>query len=169
MEQMPLIISLEVRDSSEAPPQPVPYVRPKIVSRALKLLEGEMRRRDALGSPAVVRDYLQLLLADRPHEVFAVIYLNTQHHIIKAQEIFRGTLNQTSVYPREIVIEALAVGASSVILCHNHPSGVADPSTSDKLLTDTLKQALRLVDVSVLDHFIVTRERICSMAELGMV
>lgn len=104
-----------------------------------------------------MRDYLRLLLGDRPHEMFAVVFLDAQNRVIVTLEMFRGTLTQTSVYPREVLIEALARSAAGVILCHNHPSGKAEPSRADLALTQTLKSALALVDVRVLDHFVVTR------------
>lgn len=138
------------------------------MQRALKLLEGEMRQADVLTSPQAVRDYLRLLLGDRPHEVFAVVFLDAQHRVIKSLEMFRGTLTQTSVYPREIVIEALAIGAAAVIFTHNHPSGCCEPSRADETLTQTLKTALSLVEVRVLDHFIITRDSVLSFAERGL-
>ena len=145
------------------------YTRPRVVQQALALLECEVREADALATPDVVRDYLRLRLGDRPHEVFAVVFLDTQHRAIETLEMFRGTLSQTSVYPREVVIEALARNAAAVILAHNHPSGHAEPSRADEMLTRTLKSALALVDVRVLDHFIVTRTAVISMAERGLV
>ena len=148
---------------------PVLYRRAELVQQALALLACEMREAEALASPDAVRDYLQLLLADRPHEVFAVMFLNAQHRVIETLEMFRGTLTQTSVYPREVVIEALARQAASVILCHNHPSGHTEPSRADIALTQALKSALALVDVRVLDHFIVTRSAVVSLAEQGLV
>jgi DNA repair protein RadC len=138
------------------------------VQQALTLLEWEVREADALVSPEAVRDYLRLLLADRPHEVFAVVFLDAQNRVIETVELFRGTLTQTSVYPREVVIEALAHNAAAVILTHNHPSGHAEPSRADELLTQTLKSALALVDVRVLDHFVVTRSMVVSFAERGL-
>ena len=147
---------------------PTLYTRAQVVKQALELLECEAREADALASPDAVRDYLRLLLADRPHEVFAVVFLDAQNRVIVTLEMFRGTLTQTSVYPREVLIEALARNAASVILCHNHPSGVAEPSRADQALTQTLKSALALVDVRVLDHFIVTRGGIVSFAERGL-
>ena len=144
------------------------YTRPRVVQQALALLECEVREADALATPDVVRDYLRLRLGDRPHEVFAVVFLDTQHRAIETLEMFRGTLSQTSVYPREVVIEALARNAAAVILAHNHPSGHAEPSRADEMLTRTLKSALALVDVRVLDHFIVTRTAVISMAERGL-
>ena len=143
------------------------YTRPQVVQQALALLECEVREADALATPDAVRDYLRLLLADRPHEVFAVMFLDAQHRVIETVELFRGTLTQASVYPREVVIEALARNAAAVILTHNHPSGHAEPSRADEALTQTLKAALALVDVRVLDHFIVTLSAVFSFAERG--
>jgi DNA repair protein RadC len=114
-----------------------------------------MARRDVLSSPQQVRDYLRLRLGSLAHEVFMALLLDAQNRLIEAAEMFRGTLTQTSVYPREIVKTALAHNAAAVIFAHNHPSGVAEPSRADELLTRQLKQALELVDVRVLDHFIV--------------
>jgi DNA repair protein RadC len=145
------------------------YHRTQVVQQALEWLECEVREAPALESPAAVRDYLRLKLGDRPHEVFAVMFLDSQHRVIDTVELFRGTLTQTSVYPREVVIEALNRQAAAVILCHNHPSGVATPSQNDIRLTQTLKEVLALVDVRVLDHFIVTRAEVLSMAEQGLV
>jgi DNA repair protein RadC len=144
------------------------YTRPHLVQKALDLLACEVREADALASPDVVRDYLLLLLGDRPHEVFAVVFLDAQNRVLEAIEMFRGTLTQTSVYPREVVIEALSRNAAAVILAHNHPSGHAQPSTADGALTQTLKSALALVDVRVLDHFVVTRSAVVSFAERGL-
>ena len=144
------------------------YTRPQVVQQALALLECEVREADALATPEVVRDYLRLLLADRPHEVVAVMFLDAQHRVIETLEMFRGTLTQTPVYPREVVIEALARNAAAVILAHNHPSGHAEPSRADVALTQNLKAALALVDVRVIDHFIVTRSAVVSFAERGL-
>ena len=146
----------------------IQYCRPELVQQALDLLQCEVREANALASPNAVRDYLRLLLADRPHEVFAVVFLDAQHRVLDALEMFRGTLTQTTVYPREIVIEALARNAAAVILAHNHPSGHAEPSRADEVLTQTLKSALCLVDIRVLDHFIVTRSTLISFAERGL-
>jgi len=118
-------------------------------------LHEELRQRPALGAPAAVRDWLRLRLAALQHEVFLVLWLDAQNRLIADEELFRGTLTQTSVYPREVVKQALAHNAAAAILAHNHPSGVAESSSADQLLTQTLKQALALVDVRVLDHFIV--------------
>jgi DNA repair protein RadC len=115
-----------------------------------------------------VRDYLRLLLHDRAHEVFVCVFLDAQHRVIASTELFRGTLAQTSVYPREVVKEALAHNAAAVIFSHNHPSGVAEPSRADELLTQALKQALALVDIRTLDHFIVAGSHLVSFAERGL-
>jgi len=141
------------------------YSRPKIVQQALRLMEKSIRDTPLLTSPQAVRDYLRLRLADRPHEVFGVLFLTAQHQVIEFVEMFRGTLTQTSVYPREVVIEALRRNASAVILTHNHPSGKPDPSVADEVLTHAIKAALAVVDVDVLDHFIVTRREVYSFAE----
>lgn len=139
-----------------------------IVHQALELLACEIRESDALASPDAAKDYLRLKLSTRPHEVFAVMFLDAQNRVIATEEMFRGTLTQTSVYPREVVIESLSKNAASVILCHNHPSGSTTPSRADESLTQTLKAALALVDVRVLDHFIVTTSEVFSFAERGL-
>lgn len=134
---------------------------------ARRALAEEMRRGDVLSSPAAVRDYLRLRLEGLAHEVFMAIYLDAQNRVLAVEELFRGTLTQTSVYPREVVKRALAHNAGGIILAHNHPSGVAEPSQADRWLTDQLKHALALVDVKVLDHFIVGGGRAVSFAEQG--
>ena len=138
------------------------------IKRALKILEERMRSAPTLASPEAVRDYLRLLLHDRPHEVFVCVFLDSQHRLLAADELFRGTLAQTSVYPREVVKAALARNAAAVIFAHNHPSGVAEPSRADELLTQALKQALALVDIRTLDHFVVAGHRVVSFAERGL-
>lgn len=122
----------------------------------------------ALSSPSAVRDYLRLTLATLPHEEFWCLWLDAQHRVIAAQMCFRGTLTQTSVYPREIVKASLEANAAAVIFAHNHPSGVAQPSQADELLTRNLKDALALVDVKTLDHFIVAGNQVISFAERGL-
>lgn len=139
-----------------------------IVAAAKEILATRIKHGDALSSPAAVRDYLRLLLHDREHEVFAAVFLDAQHRVLAAEELFRGTLTQTSVYPREVVKSALRHNAAAVILAHNHPSGVAEPSRADEVLTMALKQALALVDVKVLDHFIVAGGSALSFAERGL-
>jgi DNA repair protein RadC len=122
----------------------------------------------ALTSPCAVRDYLKLILSDKHHEVFVCLWLDAQHRVIKTEEAFKGTLTQTSVYPREIVKSALAANAAAVLFAHNHPSGLAQPSAADECLTRNLKEALSLVEVKVLDHFVVTARTVFSFAERGL-
>ena len=131
-------------------------------------LVEEVAQRDALASPGAVRDYLRLSLSALPYEAFMVLFLDSQNRLLAAQELFRGTLSQTSVYPREVVKAALAHNAGAVIFAHNHPSGVAEPSHADELLTAALKQALSLVDIRTLDHFIVAGQKVISFAERGL-
>lgn len=140
----------------------------EVLRAARRVLGQRVRRGSALNSPQMVRDFLRIKLIALEHEVFAVLMLDAQHRVIEYQEMFRGTVTQTSVYPREVVKEALARNAAAVIFAHNHPSGVAQPSQADELLTRTLKQALSLVDVRVLDHFIVAGDDILSFAERGL-
>jgi len=135
---------------------------------ARRALREEISARDALSSPRAVRDYLRLALAGREQEVFMVLLLDAQHRVIVSEELFRGTLTQTSVYPREVVKCALRHNAAAVIFAHNHPSGVAEPSHADEILTRSLKTALALVDIQVLDHFIVAGTRTLSFAERGL-
>ena len=132
-------------------------------------LEEELTHGDMLNAPATVRDYLRLHFAGYEHESFVAIFLDAQHRVIASHELFRGTLTQTSVYPREVVKAALRVNAAAVIFSHNHPSGVAEPSQSDQMLTDALKQSLSLVDVRVLDHLIVAGSECLSFAERGLI
>ena len=139
-----------------------------VLELARRALASQLQEKPLFGNPQAIRDYLQLQLGSREHEVFAVLFLDTQHRLIVLEEMFRGTLAQTSVYPREVVVRALALNAASVVLAHNHPSGSAQASRADELVTQTLKAALALVDVRVLDHFIVTRSEAVSMAELGL-
>lgn len=140
-----------------------------VLELARRALAQELQQKPLFDSPQAVREYLQLQLGARAHEVFAVIFLDSQNRLIALEELFRGTLTQTSVYPREVVLRALHHHAAAVVLAHNHPSGEARPSRADESLTQSLKAALALVDVRVLDHFIVTREQAASMAELGLV
>src|ERR1700693_5447316 len=133
-----------------------------------RMLLEEMRRDNVLTSPTAVRDYLRLLFRGREYESFAVLYLDSQNRLIASEEVFRGTLNQTSVYPREIVKRALYQNCAAVIFSHCHPSGVAEPSRADELLTSTLKQALALVDIRVLDHMVVAEHAVVSFAERGL-
>ncbi|MEP7063062.1 MAG: DNA repair protein RadC [Betaproteobacteria bacterium] len=138
----------------------------EIVRRALREC---VARGDVLSSPEAVRDYLRLALSTRPVEVFIGLFLDTQHRLIAADELFHGTLAQTSVFPREVVKAALGYNAAAVIFAHNHPSGVAEPSRADELLTQSLKQALALVDIRTLDHFVVAGPTVLSFAERGLI
>ena len=139
-----------------------------VLELARRTLAAEMARRPVFDSPQAVRDFLRLELAELGHEVFAVLFLDAQHRLIRFEPMFRGTLTQTSVYPREVLKRALALDAAAVILAHNHPSGVAEPSQADRLLTRRLQDALALVDVRVLDHLIVAGRDVLSFAERGL-
>lgn len=139
-----------------------------VLEIARRALRERLDRGSALSSPQAVRDYLRLKLQDRPHEVFGVVFLDAQNRVLAVEELFRGTLTQTSVYPREVVKRALAHNAAAAIFAHNHPSGVAEPSRSDETLTIALRQALALVDVRVLDHFVIGGEMVMSFAERGL-
>lgn len=135
---------------------------------ARRALSQRLKEREAFHSPGAVKQYLQLQLAHKNHEVFAVLFLDNQNRMLAMEELFRGTLSQTSVYPREVVMRALHHQAAAVVLSHNHPSGSVQPSRADEHLTQTLKASLALVDVRVLDHIIVGQGQSLSMAEQGL-
>lgn len=138
--------------------------------RAFDILERRLRTDPvSLGSPGAVRDFLRIAYANEVREVFSAAWLDAQNRLIAFEGLFVGTLTQTSVYPREVVRASLRHNAAAVIVAHNHPSGIAEPSRADELLTQTLKQALALVDVRVLDHFIVAGNTTLSLAERGLV
>jgi DNA repair protein RadC len=139
-----------------------------VLELSRRALSQQLKEREVFSSPGAVKHYLQLHLAAKRHEVFAVLFLDAQNRLVVMEEMFRGTLTQTSVYPREVVTRALAHGAASVVLAHNHPSGTVQPSRADEALTQTLKAALALVDVRVLDHVIVAQGNALSMAEQGL-
>ena len=139
-----------------------------IVELARRSLTEELSARPVFDAPGKVKDCLCLHLGERQHEVFAVIFLDAQNRLVALEEMFRGTLTQTSVYPREVVKRALELRAAAVILAHNHPSGAAEPSRADEYLTQTLKSALALVDVRVLDHLVVAQAEVVSFAERGL-
>lgn len=139
-----------------------------VLEMARRALDEKIKAGDALNSPEAVRDYLRLALAGRDHEVFEGIFLDAQNRVLAVEELFRGTLSQTSVFPREVVKRALHHNAAGVIFAHNHPSGLAEPSGADEALTAALKKSLALVDVKVLDHFIVGSGGIMSFAERGL-
>jgi len=140
------------------------------IAKAMAILDRRLRRPgDGLSSPQAVRDYLRLYLSELEHEVFFVIFLDAQNRMIEARELFRGTLTQTSVYPREVVKAALQANAGAAILAHNHPSGLCEPSRADEVLTQSLKDALALVDVKVLDHILIAGRSVpLSFAERGL-
>lgn len=138
------------------------------IELARRAMGEELTERGALTSPGAVRDYLRVALGHRAHEIFVCIWLDAQHKVIGMEDAFEGTLTQTSVYPREIVKRAIVRNAAAVIFAHNHPSGVAQPSQSDELLTRNLKEALALIEVKVLDHFIVAGNQAISFAERGL-
>jgi DNA repair protein RadC len=139
-----------------------------VIELARRSIEGGLKEESALTSPGAVRDYLRMTLGRQPHEVFVCLWLDAQHRVLACEESFRGTLTQTSVYPREIVKAGLRANAAAVIFAHNHPSGAAQPSQADELLTRNLKEALALVDIKVLDHFIVAGSQAISFAERGL-
>ena len=141
-----------------------------LIRRALRLLEDRLEyQRTVLGSPQVVRDFLRLRMGQLEHEVFIALWLDAQNRLIEIEELFRGTLTQTSVYPREVVKSALAHNAGAVIMAHNHPSGVVEASSADEARTASLKQSLALIDVKLLDHFIVGGAKSpLSFAERGL-
>ena len=148
---------------------PAKYAQLKaVLEMAKRGLNEELRAGDALSSPKAVRDYLRLLLHGRQEEIFVAIFLDAQNRIVATEELFRGTLTQTSVYPREVVKRALYFNAAAVIFAHNHPSGVAEPSRADESLTQALKAALALIDVKVLDHFIIAGSAAMSFSERGI-
>jgi DNA repair protein RadC len=139
-----------------------------VMEIARRALAQQLKAAPVFNSPAQVKDFLALHLGGRMQEVFAVLFLDAQHRMLAIEDLFHGTLTQTSVYPREVVRKALALNAGAVVLAHNHPSGVADPSRADEYLTQTLKSALQLVDVRVLDHVVVGQGHVVSMAERGL-
>ena len=140
-----------------------------VLELARRAMAEQLKQREVFSSPGAVKHYLQLHLAAKAHEVFAVLFLDAQNRLIAMEELFRGTLTQTSVYPREVVLRALQHKAAAVVLAHNHPSGTVQPSRADEALTQTLKAALALVDVRVLDHLIVAQGEALSMAEKGLI
>ena len=139
-----------------------------VMELARRTLSIQLAAAPVFDSPATVKDYVRLQLGELPHEVFAVLFLDAQHRLIALEEMFRGTLAQTSVYPREVVRRALERHAAAVVLAHNHPSGLAEPSRADEMLTQALKSALQLIDVRVLDHLVVARSGVVSFAERGL-
>lgn len=140
-----------------------------VLEMARRALDEELKNGNAMNSPEMVRDFLRLSLANKQHEVFIGIFLDAKNHTIATEELFSGTLTQASVYPREIVKRALHHNAAAIIFAHNHPSGIAEPSHADKILTQSLKQALAMIDVKVLDHFIIGNGTTMSFAEQNLI
>ena len=138
-----------------------------VMELARRAMEEQLQSGCTLGSPQAVKDYLRVVFRNMGHESFMVLFLDVKNRLIATREMFRGTLTHTSVYPREVVKEALTYNAASVMLAHNHPSGTPDPSESDLLLTRTLMQALALIDVRILDHFVIAGHQVHSFAEHG--
>jgi len=165
--------ALRVSDADlSAPPSPESLLARRLsVARELLLrdLREQMHRGPVMTSPQILRDWLRLYCAGLEHEVFLVLYLDANHRLIEPQELFRGTLTQTSVYPRELVKGALARNAAALAVAHNHPSGQAEPSRADEFLTQTLKSTLSLVDVRIIDHFVVAGDQVVSFAERGLI
>ena len=139
-----------------------------VLEIARRHLQERMQQRDVLNSPQQTRDYLQLHIGSRTREVFACLFLDNRHRVIAYEELFQGTIDGASVHPREVVRRAMAHNAAALILAHNHPSGVAEPSQADRRITQRLRDALALVDVRVLDHIIVGGGEMTSLAELGL-
>ena len=138
-----------------------------VLEMARRHLAERLRENSVLDSPLAVRDYLKAMLRHEPHEVFGCLFLDSKHRVLAYEALFRGSIDTTSVYPRQVVKRALAHNAAALILCHNHPSGSTDPSQADRVLTKRLQEALELIDVRVLDHFIVGDGDPLSMAEYG--
>ncbi len=146
-------------------------LRPVFTARELwaRVYFGELAQGPLLTAPEIIKDYLRMAYANKRYEVFTVLFLDPQNRLIAAEDMFRGTLTQTTVYVREVVVRALDHAASAVVFAHNHPSGSTEPSRADEAVTHTLKAALALVDVRVLDHFIVAGGKMCSLAEIGLI
>lgn len=139
----------------------------EIIQAAMVEIDTRFSKGTKITSPIQTKDFLKLQLAHLEHEVFAVLWLDNRHGVIAFEELFRGTIDGASVHPREIVKSALAHNAAAAILCHNHPSGTADPSRADRKITERVKQALDLIDVRTLDHIVVAQTT-CSLSEMGM-
>ena len=145
-----------------------PAAESEVLNHAAELLAPRVLGQ-ILSSPRDAQDFLRTRLARLEHEVFAVLYLDNRHRVLAFEELFRGTLNGTAVYPREVVKRSLALNCAALILVHNHPSGNPEPSTADEVLTQRLKEALSVVDVRVLDHLVVGREGVVSFSERGLI
>ncbi|MGL5360114.1 MAG: RadC family protein [Shewanella sp.] len=149
---------------------PVKYAQLQAAAElARRVAQENLYRGQVLTNPDLTRDYLMRQLADRSYEVFAILLLDSQHRVIQFVELFRGTIDSASVYPREVVSLVLEKKAAAVIVCHNHPSGIAEPSQADRRITERLKNALATIDVSLLDHMVVGDREIVSFAERGWI
>ena len=158
-----------IKDSNGCYLLEVPVSADQIIEKAKILLSRRFRRGTALSSPNDTRDYLQIQMAGLEREIFGVIYLDNRHKIIDRKNVFFGTIDGASVYPREIVKESLALNAAAVVFYHNHPSGIPEPSRADEILTKRLKDALALVDIRVLDHLVIGIDSVVSFAERGLI
>ena len=141
----------------------------EIIAKALSILSKRLTGGDPITSSSMVKDYLKLNLAPYEHEVFGCLFLNNTHHVIAFEELFYGTIDGSAVHPREVIKKALAHNASALIFCHNHPSGVTEPSRADVEITEKLKSACNIIGIRVLDHVVVTCGECTSMAERGLI
>ena len=175
LSKVPLSVLFEMRSNrSIVAESQANYASPSVIALAKELVTRALEEDIginpiSLANPKEVKDFLRLVLGGRQQEVFMVLFLDSQNRLITSEELFQGTLSQTSVYPREVVKRSLANNSAGVILAHNHPSGLTEPSQADRLLTTALKQALALVDVRVLDHIVVGEEEALSFAEKGLI
>ena len=168
------INKIETESPGEYATASAPMSDDEVISRAIRILDERMKSRPnhngkEMTSPAATRDFLRLNLADRPHEVFCVLFLDTRHRLIAFEELFFGTIDSAHVHPRVVVERTLQLGAAALILAHNHPSGVAEPSQADLAITRRLRDALGLIDVRLLDHIVIGDTGIVSMAERGLI
>jgi len=162
-------IAKETEMKSQDAPEYIVSTEDAAIKHALSILEGRLRKPGVqFTSSSSARDYLTLKLAELEHELFVCLWLDAQNRLIEYSELFRGTLTQTSIYPREVVKEAMRLNAAAVIFSHNHPSGLAEPSPADEALTKTLKQVLELIEVKVLDHIVIGGTSTVSFAERGL-
>ncbi len=139
----------------------------KVLELASSIIENKIRTTQVLTNPDLTREFLKMKMCHLEHEIFGIIFVDAQHKVIEFKEMFRGTIDSASVYPREVLKEVLALNAAAVILTHNHPSGIAEPSEADRRMTTKLKNALAVIDVAVLDHMVVGLNEVVSFAERG--
>jgi DNA repair protein RadC len=153
----------------DAAGQPIPATGDEVIAAAREHLSHRVRRGVSLDSPQATRDFLALKLGSQEFETFCCLFLDNRHRLIEFVELFRGTIDGASVHPREVVREAIKRNAAAVVFAHPHPSGVAEPSAADELITRRLKEALQLVDIRVLDHCVVAGGQVISFAERGLI